>query len=132
MNNLLDSFSILKDVLTLNDKKTHSNKNIKKSTSRDDTDIYESSQLKKILKQVNEKGILRMDKARDPRKSGIINPNIRRQGTNRKAVEHFGNIKKYNPKKDVVSDSEFSDDSSLASNASSKSSYLFKKTIRNC
>ena len=121
MNNLLDGFSILKDVLTLNDKNSQSPKNIKKTTLRDDTDIYESNLLKKVLNQVQEKGRVRMEKARDPRKNGIINPNIRRKATNRKSVEHFGNIKKYDPKKDVVSDSEFSDESSIASIASSNS-----------
>jgi hypothetical protein len=123
MNNLFDSFSILKDVLTLNDKNSQSPKNIKRVVSRDDTDIYESNQLKKVLNQVKERGRVRMEKGRDPRKSGIINPNIRRQASNRKAIEHFGNIKKYDPKKDVVSDSEFSDESSIASIASSNSSY---------
>ncbi len=117
MNNLLDSFSILKDVLTLNDKKTE---NTKQKISRDDTDIYESNQLHRILKKVNEKGRIRMEKARDPRKSGIINPNIRRRASNRKAVEHFGNVGKYNPQDN--SDSEFTDDSSVAS-MSSASNY---------
>ena len=120
MNNLLDSFSILKDVLTL--KNNDSPQNITKKLNRDDTDIYDSNQMKKIFSKVQDMGAKRFEESRNPRKTGIINQNIRRKASNRKSVEHFGNVKKYNPKKDVVSDSEFSDDSSIASTASSMSS----------
>ena len=120
MNNLLDSFSILKDVLTL--KNNDSPQNIKKKLNRDDTDIYNSNQMKKVFSKVQDMGAARLEKSRNPRKTGIINPNIRRKASNRKTVEHFGNVRKYNPKKDIASDSEFSDDSSMASTASNASS----------
>jgi hypothetical protein len=128
MNNLLDSFSILKDVLTL--KKDDSSEIINNKVSRDDNDIYNSNQIKKVFSKVQTIGAKRVEASRNPKKTGIINPNIRRKASNRKVVEHFGNlnnkvvehfgnIKKYSPKE--MTDSEFSDDTSIASNASSVS-----------
>jgi len=133
MNNLLDSFSILKDILTL--KNNDLPQNIKKNVNRDDTDIYDSNQIKKIFSKVQDMSAKRFESSRNPRKTGIINPNIRRKASNRKVVEHFGNVnnkedkvvehfgnvKKYNPKKDANNDSEFSDDSSIYSNDSKDS-----------
>ena len=126
--NLMDSFSILKDVLTLNNNNPQENLN-KSKKKRDSTDIYDSNNLKKVLENVKDKGIRRMEASRDPRKTGIINPNIRRKGSNRKTVkyiESFGNISNKKTKKDKIihndlSDTDFSDDDSIQSSASSVS-----------
>ena len=97
--NLLDSFSILKDVITLKDNKVQKTKQKRK---RDDIDIYNSNQLKKNISAVQEKGKARLEKSRDPVRTNIISPNIRRVASNRKVVEHFNN----------ASDSDFSEDDS--------------------
>jgi hypothetical protein len=127
--NLFDGFSIFKDIITLKKDNT-SNQKSKKIDNRTNTDIYNSNELSKNIEDVQERGRKRMQQGRNPRKTGIINPNIHRQGTNRKVVEHFGNVSKYNKrsnnKKNIIihndeSDSDFSDEASIASSASSVS-----------
>ncbi len=123
--NLFDGFSIFKDIITL--KKDNTNKTSKKRINRNDTDIYNSNELSKNIEDTQERGRKRMQQGRNPRKTGIINPNIHRKGTNRKVVEHFGNIGKSTSsnKKIIIhndeSDSDFSDEDSVASSASSVS-----------
>ena len=113
---LFDSLSIAKDIFTF--KKDNNQLQSKRKTSRDNTDIYNSNTVKKNIKILTEKGKRRINAARDPRRTGIINPMINRKGTNKRSVvdtnadnvEHFGNL-----------DSEFSDESSCASSNSSAS-----------
>jgi hypothetical protein len=128
--NLMDSFSILKDVLTLKED-INVNNTKKRNNKEKETDVYNSNELRKNIRYTQTLGKNRMNKSRDPRRSGIINPNIRRKGTNRKAInhddniEHFGNVGNKNSKKIIlhndVSDSDFSDEASVASSASSVS-----------
>ena len=125
--NLFDGFSIFKDIITLK-KDNMSEQKSKKRTNRNDTDIYNSNELSKNIQNEQERGKKRMIQGRNPRKTGIINPNIHRQGTNRRVVEHFGNIGKTsnNKSKQVIihndeSDSDFSDEDSVSSSASSVS-----------
>jgi hypothetical protein len=121
--NLFDGFSIFKDIITLKKDNT-SNQTSKKRINRTNTDIYNSNELSKNIEEIQERGRKRIQKGRNPRKTGIINPNIRRQGMNKKVVEHFGNVG--NNKKQVIihndeSDSDFSDEDSVSSSASSVS-----------
>ena len=106
--NLLDSFSILKDILTLqkSDEKKERSKLI-----TDSSDVYNNDKFNNVWNNVNKIGEDIIQKSRDPVHTGIVNRNIRRKGTNKKSIEHFGNL----------SDSEFSDDENT-DNLSSHSS----------
>ena len=124
--NLFDGFSIFKDIITLKKDNT-SNQTSKKRINRTNTDIYSSNDLSKNIEDIQERGRKRIQQGRNPRKTGIVNPNIHRQGMNKKVVEHFGNIgKASNNKKNIIihndeSDSDFSDEDSVSSSASSVS-----------
>ena len=106
--NLLDSFSILKDILTL---KESSDKKEKSKLINDSSDIYNNDKFTNVWNNVNKIGADKIQESRDPVHTGIVNRNIRRQGTNKKSIEHFGNL----------SDSEFSDEENT-DNLSSHSS----------
>jgi hypothetical protein len=104
--NLLDSFSILKDIVTLKDAKS------KVSTHRLGSgvkDIYNSKQFKKGMENIERIGKDRINKSRNPKKTGIINENIKRPGTNKKIIEHFNGTND--------DDSDFSDEDSLSTNS---------------
>ena len=103
--NLLDSFSILKDIVTLKDEQK---KQLTHKIGNKVKDVYNSHQLKKGLDKVEQIAKDRIQKSRNPKKTGIINENIRRPGSNKKIVEHFGGNS---------DDSEFSDEVSLSSNS---------------
>jgi hypothetical protein len=132
--NLFDSFSILKDVLTLKNDNNVTSKfqnKTKKHNIKDmdinDMDIYNSNKLYKNVNIFKNLAKRRIEQSRDPRRTGIINPNLNRKGTNRRAInqdkyqdkEHFGNVSK-NQKiiHNDESDSDFSDEASVISSAS--------------
>ena len=106
--NLLDSFSILKDIVTI---KEPQNKHLTHKISNKVKDLYNSHQFKKGIDYVEKIASDRIKKSRNPKKSGIIDENIRRPGTNKKIIEHFCNDDDNN------NDSEFSDEASLSSNS---------------
>ena len=102
--NLVESVNILGDIIT----GTKSTNNRKRSNDCDNSNIYNSSNVKKGYKIMNERALERNNKSRDPLKTGIVNRNIRRPGSNKKSIlkkEHFGNV-------NYQSDSEFSDSNS--------------------
>jgi hypothetical protein len=103
--NLLDSFSILKDIVTL--KEPQKKQSIHKLGNKV-KDVYNSHQFKQGLDKIERIAKDRINKSRNPKKTGIINENIKRQGTNKKIIEHFGGNS---------DDSEFSDEVSLSSNS---------------
>ena len=105
--NLLDSFSILKDIVTLKDSEK---KQLTHKISNKVKDVYNSHQLKKGLDKIEQIAKERIQKSRKPKKTGIINENMKRPGTNKRIIEHFENSN--NP-----DDSEFSDEVSLSSNS---------------
>ena len=105
--NLLDSFSILKDIVTLKDSEK---KHLTHKIGNKVKDVYNSHQFKKGMNKIEQIAKDRIQKSRNPKKTGIINENIRRPGTNKKIVEHFGDS-------DDFDDSEFSDEVSLSSNS---------------
>jgi hypothetical protein len=118
--NFIEGVGILGDIITgknstntqnnrLNSKLLNNQYNCDESTS-----IYNSNRIKKGLQSTQMKAEKRKALARDPVKSGLISRNVRSRGSNRKSVinnnvEHFGN---------VSADSEFSDNSSMASSQS--------------
>jgi len=105
--NLIESINILGDIIT--DKQSTNNR--KKNNDCDNSNIYNSTNVKKGYKLINDRANDRNNKSRNPLKTGIVSKNIRRPGSNKKSIlkkEHFGNIN-YN------SDSEFSDNSCLSS-----------------
>jgi len=105
--NLIESVNILGDIIT----GTKSTNNRKRMNDCDNSNIYNSSNVKKGYKIINERALERNKKSMDPLKTGIVNKNIRRAGANKKSIlkkEHFGNI-------NYESDSEFSDNASLSS-----------------
>ena len=101
--NLLESVNILKDILTLND-----NNNNKNNNNIKNKDIYNSDEFNNTLSQITELSKKRERLSRDPRRTGIINRNIRRQGLNKRVIsslsktdddnkpliEHFGSLSK--------------------------------------
>jgi len=108
--NFLEGVQILGEIFT--GKSNNINNQPKKELSSN-TSIYNSNRLNKGLKRMNDMGKKRKELSRNPVKTGIINKVLRHPGSNRRSIlknndeiEHFGN---------VVSDSEFSDDSSIAS-----------------
>jgi len=105
--NLLDSFSILKDIVTLKDSEK---KQLTHKIGNKVKDVYNSHQFKKGMNKIEQIAKDRIQKSRNPKKTGIINENIKRPGTNKKIVEHFGDS-------DDSDDSEFSDEASLSSNS---------------
>jgi hypothetical protein len=100
--NLIESVNILGDIIT--GKK--STNNINNTNNYDNYNIYNSSNIKNKYSNINDIALKRTEKSRDPVKTGIINENIRNQGSNKKSIlkEHFGNVNV-----NVSSDSEFSD-----------------------
>jgi len=103
--NLLDSFSILKDIVTL---KEPQKKQLTHKIGNKVKDVYNSHQFKQGLDKIEKIAKDRFNKSRNPKKTGIINKNIKRPGTNKKNIEHFGKNS---------DDSEFSDEVSLSSNS---------------
>jgi len=101
---LVNSFSILKDIVTLKDNKSP---NSKHKLSSGVKDVYNSYQLKKNLDSLQKRAQTKIKASRNPRKTGVINPNLKRPGSNKAIVEHFGN---HND-----DDSQFSDEISLGS-----------------
>ena len=86
--NLLDSVSILKDILTLKDNTNKSN------DIKNNKDIYNSDNFNKTIDKISELSSQKEKDSRDPRTTGIINRNIRRRGQNKKVIEHFGSLGK--------------------------------------
>ncbi len=105
--NLLDSVSILGDIITGKNNTSQSNK---RKVSDDNTSIYNSNRLQHGVNRMKAKAKNRQELARDPIKTGIISKNIRNRGSNRKSI--LKNKESFDPN---VSDSEFSDTASLAS-----------------
>ena len=68
----------------------------------------------KNLKKINEKGKQRIEASRNVKKTGMVNPSIRRSGSNRKTIEEFKSLSKSNNNN---SDSEFSDVNSMSDNS---------------
>ena len=94
--NLLEGISVFNDIIQDKDKC-----NKKKPQVRDL--IFNSTRYTSGIQKIKNKAEKLYNKGRDPVKTGIIDPNLRSKGSNRKSViEKFGN----------VSDSEFSDDAS--------------------
>jgi hypothetical protein len=120
--NFIEGVSIFGDIIT-GKKSTNSpnNRLINKPYNCDEnTSIYNSNRIKKSIHDTQMKAEKRKALARDPVRSGLISRNVRNRGSNRKSVvnnktdkknnvEHFGN---------VSADSEFSDNSSVASSQS--------------
>jgi hypothetical protein len=91
--NLLEGVSVFNDIL-------HGRDNCKTSKTEKKDLIYNSTRYNNGIQKIKDKAEKLHKKGRDPVKTGIINPNVRNRGSNRKSViEHYGN----------VSDSEFSD-----------------------
>ncbi len=105
--NLLDSVSILGDIITGKDTKSQKNK---RNESNDNTSIYNSNRLQNGVSRMKAKAKTRQELARDPVRTGIVSKNIRNRGSNRKSI--LKNKEAFDPS---VSDSEFSDNSSVAS-----------------
>ncbi len=117
--NFIEGVGIFGDIITgKKSTNTPNNRLINKSYGCDEnTSIYNSNRIKKGLHTNQIKAEKRKALARDPVRSGLISRNVRNRGSNRKSVinnksdniEHFGN---------VSADSEFSDNSSMASSQS--------------
>jgi len=99
---LLEGVNIFGNIIT--------GKNIVKNNTnpKKDYELYNSSLLNKGIEKIKNKAKTRIEKARDPVKTGIINRLMRHNGSNRKSVidnrENFDN---------VPDDSEFSEDPSI-------------------
>ncbi len=117
--NFIEGVGIFGDIIT-GKKSTNApnNRLIDKPYGCDkNTSIYNSNRIKKSINDTQMKAEKRKELARNPVKSGLISRNVRNRGSNRKSVinnksdniEHFGN---------VSADSEFSDNSSMASSQS--------------
>ena len=130
--NFLEGVNIFGDIITGNIKNnklgsnnTNNIKNNCNSQNNSETQkqsIYNSDRLKHGLHRLQLKASKRKELARDPVRYGLISKNLRHKGSNRRSVvnlsenkcdskniEHFGN---------VSADSEFSDNSSMASSQS--------------
>jgi hypothetical protein len=99
-----DGVNIFKDILSgkpnIND---NNNSNKTKRRKSDNEMVYDSYRLDKGIKKLKNTAKIRQEKARDPKKTGIIERGMRHPGSNRRSViENFDQI---------PDDSEFSDDS---------------------
>jgi hypothetical protein len=95
--NLLEGVSIFNDIISGKD-------NFNKSPQKRDL-IFNSTRYSTGIQKIKDRAEKLHKKGRDPIRTGVIDPNLRNKGSNRRSViEKYGN----------VSDSEFSDDASVS------------------